>query len=242
MSTSGFMSSRTNSVLKMASSNSNSALKMSAAFGTPKTSIAAGRESVIPQASSSFVTSATNKFKNLMGSSSTYGSAFGMSSKASLGNTQIFTDKTMLSMSIGAQKRNGVATSAIPKNTISFSVSGTAAAPQDNYIDRAFAHKKARRSTALFACNKEHVGSWGKRKYVVGGNWKSNGDWSFVNSFPEQTLNKAEFDPEHISVIVAPTLLHLYGVKQRLKDSVHVMAQDVSQYKRGAYTGAVTAD
>lgn len=87
-------------------------------------------------------------------------------------------------------------------------------------------------------------GSWGdvKRDPVVGGNWKSNGDMDFVNSFPENVLNKSKFDAKKMSVCVAPTDIHLTSVNDKVKDDVNVMAQDVSQYPKGAYTGNITAD
>ena len=54
-------------------------------------------------------------------------------------------------------------------------------------------------------------GSWGdvKRQPVVGGNWKSNGDRDFVNSFPDNVLNTSTFDAEKMTVCVAPTDIHL---------------------------------
>lgn len=88
-------------------------------------------------------------------------------------------------------------------------------------------------------------GDWGSvdRNYVIGGNWKSNGDFDFVNSFPKDVLNKATFDPSKVEVVVAPTDLHLNSVKENLAEGhVQASAQDVSQFGRGAYTGNITAD
>jgi len=99
--------------------------------------------------------------------------------------------------------------------------------------------------TVLMALPEGAEGDWGSvdRNYVIGGNWKSNGDWEFVNSFPKDVLNKATFDDKKVEVIVAPTDLHLSAVKKELADShVQPMAQDVSQFGRGAYTGNITAD
>ena len=58
-------------------------------------------------------------------------------------------------------------------------------------------------------------GSWGSydRQYVIGGNWKSNGDYAFATDFPKDVLKKAEFDTDKVQVIVAPTDLHLSTVK-----------------------------
>lgn len=77
---------------------------------------------------------------------------------------------------------------------------------------------------------------------MVGGNWKSNGDMDFVNSFPDKVLNKSEYDASKMSVCIAPTDIHLTSVNDKVKDHINVMAQDVSQYPKGAYTGNVTAD
>merc|ERR1719218_373300 len=87
-------------------------------------------------------------------------------------------------------------------------------------------------------------GGWSdvKREYVVGGNWKSNGDSEFVNTFPGDVLNKAEFDSSKMAVAVAPTDIHLSMAKGKVDDKITVMSQDVSQFGKGAYTGNVTAD
>lgn len=101
--------------------------------------------------------------------------------------------------------------------------------------------KSTRTSTILMAVPE---GSWGdvKRAPVVGGNWKSNGDMDFVNSFPKDVLNTSKFDKEKMEVAIAPTNIHLSSVNGILNNGINVMAQDVSQYPKGAYTGNVTAD
>ena len=92
----------------------------------------------------------------------------------------------------------------------------------------------------------EHAeGSWGDvkpRKFLIGGNWKSNGDMKFVHSFPNEVLNAARFDPKLMDVVVAPTEIHLTKALTNVKNNIHVASQDVSQFGRGAFTGAVTAD
>lgn len=69
-------------------------------------------------------------------------------------------------------------------------------------------------------------GSWGdvKRQPVVGGNWKSNGDRDFVNSFPDEVLNKSTFDAEKMTVCVAPTDIHLSMATDKVKNNINVMA------------------
>lgn len=70
---------------------------------------------------------------------------------------------------------------------------------------------KPRSRTVLAALPEGAEGEWGDvdRNYVIGGNWKSNGDFDFVNSFPEEVLAKAEYDSSKVEVVVAPTDLHL---------------------------------
>ena len=45
-----------------------------------------------------------------------------------------------------------------------------------------------------------------------------------------------------MDVVVAPTEIHLTEALRNVKNNIHVASQDVSQYGRGAFTGAVTAD
>lgn len=91
-------------------------------------------------------------------------------------------------------------------------------------------NRYARASVALMAVPESAEGSWGdvKRQYVVGGNWKSNGNKAFVDSFPDECLNKAEFDDSKMDVCVAPTNVHLIQAKGKITDKVNVMSQDVS--------------
>lgn len=104
-------------------------------------------------------------------------------------------------------------------------------------------NRYARASLAMNAVPASAEGDWGdvKREYVIGGNWKSNGDVSFINSFPDETLNVAKYDAEKMSVVIAPTDIHLHAALDKIKNNVNVASQDVSQFGLGAYTGNVTA-
>lgn len=86
--------------------------------------------------------------------------------------------------------------------------------------------------------------SWAKarRVPVVGGNWKSNGDREFIDTFPEKVLNKSSWDTDKLEVCVAPTDLHLSEVQVAVKEDFNVMAQNVSQFPSGAFTGNITAN
>ena len=81
------------------------------------------------------------------------------------------------------------------------------------------------------------------RKLLVGGNWKQNGTLKFANDFSENVLKKIKFDQNKVEVVVAPTGLHLLTAKQALQGShVQVSAQNISQYKNGAYTGEISGE
>ncbi len=81
------------------------------------------------------------------------------------------------------------------------------------------------------------------RKFLVGGNWKQNGTLKFANDFSANTLKKITFNPQKVEVVVAPTALHLLTAKNALSGSnVQVSAQNISQFKNGAYTGEISAE
>lgn len=80
------------------------------------------------------------------------------------------------------------------------------------------------------------------RKLLVGGNWKQNGTIKFAKDFSENVLNKAKFDKNKVEVVVAPSTIHLLTAKNALTSGVQVAAQNISQYKNGAYTGELSAE
>ncbi len=55
-----------------------------------------------------------------------------------------------------------------------------------------------------------------KRKYLVGGNWKSNGSVSFVRDISNEVLNKMKFDAKKVEVVVAPMIIHIASTKAML--------------------------
>jgi triosephosphate isomerase len=159
--------------------------------------------------------------------------------------------------------RNSIQAKSENKETVTFEVKREGALPPiSNYQDSFFrrpkitpmwgsilGHSFSRRNVSMAALPEQAVGGWGElgyhdhpRKYMVGGNWKSNGDWEFANTFPQAVLNKAEFDPNLVDVLVAPTYIHLDAVKNNASKNISVSAQDVSEHKRGAFTGNITAD
>ena len=63
-----------------------------------------------------------------------------------------------------------------------------------------------------------------QRKYIVGGNWKSNGSVDFVRTICTNTLNTMQFDQERVEVVVAPIALHITSTKTMLNSNVLVCA------------------
>ena len=79
------------------------------------------------------------------------------------------------------------------------------------------------------------------RKYLVGGNWKSNGSMAFAKSFTNDVLNKLAFDPKNVDVVVSPTNLHLPAVQANVGNNVNIATQNISLTGPGAFTGEVSA-
>jgi triosephosphate isomerase len=82
----------------------------------------------------------------------------------------------------------------------------------------------------------------GRRKYIIGGNWKSNGSVDFVRELCTKTLNEMKFDSSKVDVVVAPVFIHIASAKAMLNSNIHVAAQNISANKNGAYTGEVSAE
>ena len=81
-----------------------------------------------------------------------------------------------------------------------------------------------------------------RNRIFIGGNWKSNNTVEQSNSLVQSVVNKLQYNPKNMDVMVAPINLHLQNVQSALsKDSaVLVSAQNCSNYGFGAYTGEVS--
>ena len=55
-------------------------------------------------------------------------------------------------------------------------------------------------------------------------------------------LNKLDFDPRKLEVVVAPISLHISSVGRILKGSTQIGCQNISPYDDGAFTGEISAD
>ncbi|KAK5969344.1 Peptidylprolyl isomerase [Trichostrongylus colubriformis] len=76
------------------------------------------------------------------------------------------------------------------------------------------------------------------RKFFVGGNWKMNGDKKMIDgicAFLNQSAGVTDVD-----VIVAPPALYMTYVKDQLKNSVKVSAQNCYKVPKGAFTGEIS--
>ena len=81
------------------------------------------------------------------------------------------------------------------------------------------------------------------RRFLVGGNWKSNGSIAFSKSFPKEVLNNLKFDPSKVEVVVAPTFLHATTVAGAITNpAVHVATQNISLTGNGAFTNEHSAE
>ena len=78
------------------------------------------------------------------------------------------------------------------------------------------------------------------RKYLVGGNWKCNGNMAFAKSFPAEVLNNLKFNPSKVDVVVAPTALHIPTVQGVVGNNVQVATQNLSLTGDGAFTGELS--
>ncbi|WKX94035.1 hypothetical protein Q1695_011359 [Nippostrongylus brasiliensis] len=76
------------------------------------------------------------------------------------------------------------------------------------------------------------------RKFFVGGNWKMNGDKKSIDGIVE-FLNKSG-GVDGVDVIVAPPALYISYVKEHIKNSVKVSAQNCYKVAKGAFTGEIS--
>lgn len=73
------------------------------------------------------------------------------------------------------------------------------------------------------------------RKFVVGGNWKMNGDKQEITKIIE-FLKAGPLSPE-TEVIVGVPAIYLDFVKSNAPDNVQVAAQNCYKVPKGAFTG-----
>ena len=81
-----------------------------------------------------------------------------------------------------------------------------------------------------------------KKRYLVGGNWKSNGSVIFVNDIINKHINKMKFDEHKLDVVVAPMMIHVPPAKAMLTSNIQVGVQNVAAAPKGEQTGEVKAE
>ncbi len=78
------------------------------------------------------------------------------------------------------------------------------------------------------------------RRKIVAGNWKMNNDMAETEMFLVQL--KKQVIPEGVSLMIAPSFTNLNHTYQSVKDHpVTVVAQNMHQSEKGAFTGEVSA-
>lgn len=76
------------------------------------------------------------------------------------------------------------------------------------------------------------------RKFVVGGNWKMNGDKKQINEIINN-LKTGPLDP-NVEVIIGVPAIYLAYVKSIAPDNLHVSAQNCWKVAKGAFTGEIS--
>ena len=80
------------------------------------------------------------------------------------------------------------------------------------------------------------------RRLFIGGNWKCNGTAKSATILINDTVNKIEFNPKKMQILISPVFVHLLGVKQILSKKIILAAQNISPFPNGPYTGEITAE
>jgi len=96
------------------------------------------------------------------------------------------------------------------------------AVPTDEDYEEDYFNKNERTTKTEMKADASWDKAW--RQPIVSGNWKSNGDRDFIESYPKNVLNKSKWDPLYMQVCVAPTDIHLSEVQKVVNSDINVMA------------------
>ncbi|KAL7462014.1 hypothetical protein ACHAXS_002413 [Conticribra weissflogii] len=80
----------------------------------------------------------------------------------------------------------------------------------------------------------------GQRKYLIGGNWKSNGTVESVEKLIAE-FNGAGPIPANCNVVIGCPFIHIPLCLMSLRDDIEIAAQNCSLTGTGAYTGEISA-
>ena len=81
-----------------------------------------------------------------------------------------------------------------------------------------------------------------QKKLIIVSNWKCNGTLQHVKDLIKNHLNKIKFDQEKMEVIVAPSSIHIAGVKALLNPNIQVGCQNMSSIGKGSLTGEIQGE
>lgn len=78
------------------------------------------------------------------------------------------------------------------------------------------------------------------RKFVVGGNWKMNGDKNQINEIINNLI-KGPLDP-NVEVVIGIPAIYLAYVRSIVPDTLNVAAQNCWKEAKGAFTGEISPE
>ncbi len=78
-----------------------------------------------------------------------------------------------------------------------------------------------------------------KRKILIGGNWKCNGDNNFIKAFTKDLESFVVEDSSKAEVMVFPPSIFLTSLSEKFKH-ITFGSQNISQFPNGAYTGEIS--
>ena len=78
-----------------------------------------------------------------------------------------------------------------------------------------------------------------KRKVLIGGNWKCNGDQGFIKAFSSELDQFKVEDSSKAEVMVFTPSIHLQSIKEKFPH-LTVGSQNISQFGNGAFTGELS--
>eukprot|EP00475_Leptophrys_vorax_P021614 TRINITY_DN2935_c1_g1_i1.p1 TRINITY_DN2935_c1_g1~~TRINITY_DN2935_c1_g1_i1.p1 ORF type:complete len:253 (-),score=58.54 TRINITY_DN2935_c1_g1_i1:222-980(-) len=80
------------------------------------------------------------------------------------------------------------------------------------------------------------------RKFIVGGNWKCNGNQESIKKLVEVLNGGTVVGKDVVEVVIAPPFVYIPLVKGSLKSDFEIAAQNCWVQKGGAFTGEVSAE
>lgn len=81
------------------------------------------------------------------------------------------------------------------------------------------------------------------RKNIVAGNWKMNKTFPEAQNLMQQLLSYLQNNPTNCDLYIAPPSLYLQAAHNIFANKeVGVLAQDISEYASGAYTGEISVE